>query len=430
MVRQLDNFLDVLDDRVKKVIQGSFMKTIPALVTAVNDKMATVTKLSDGSTVTLLNMSGTNLSVGDEVQVYSCGKTEFIGASRNVSSGGNFKTTSVPANSTVTMQELGCAENIVSRGQSVGSLTMALVTVVTSPQTGNRAGISYYEWDINGSYPTQTTYSFTPATQYKIIKTLQTSPFINLSTATEPSTVEVTVPTTQEGYDILFALSEIAENSGGSSITVDSALSSSSTNPVQNKVINTALSNKQATIWTYSYGFETNGNIRKLEKALSPHTGSLRFKPQKYNAEWVDMGMAISSMTKGTAQVEWHIGSISVTLTNGDMVSVPIPTFTHAENFIRSVGGTARNTLSFTSDSQRFVSVTDDHSNKSVLIVETVSEMLFNWTSGYVYFTLYITVHPYYPLPASADQMYIAFDTASYNASATNASAITSLIGW
>ena len=425
----MDNFLDVLDDRVKKVIQGSFMKTIPALVTAVNDKMATVTKLSDGSTVTLLNMSGTNLSVGDEVQVYSCGKTEFIGASRNVGSGGNFKTTSVPANSTVTMQELGCAENIVSRGQSVGSLTMALVTVVTSPQTGNRAGISYYEWDINGSYPTQTTYSFTPATQYKIIKTLQTSPFINLSTATEPSTVEVTVPTTQEGYDILFALSEIAENSGGSSITVDSALSSSSTNPVQNKVINTALNDKQDKIWAYGYDYP-NGTLRRLEKALSPHTGSLRFKPQQYGAEWVDMGMRISTLTKGTAQVEWHIGSISVTLTNGNMVSVPIPTFTHAENFIRSVGGTARNTLTFTSDSQRFVSVNDGSGGNAMLIVETVSEMLFNWTSGYVYFTLYITVHPYYPLPASADQMYIAFDTASYNASATNASAITSLIGW
>lgn len=297
----MDEFAKLIDGRINLKTKGQFMKTVPAVVTIGGTDTATVNILSENTTCELLNMTGTKLSVGDQVQVYSCGKTMYIGASRNVS---------------------------------------------------------------------------------------------------------------------------------GSSITVDSALSSSSTNPVQNKVINTALSNKQATIWTSSYGFETNGNIRKLEKALSPHTGSLRFKPQKYNAEWVDMGMAISSMTKGTAQVEWHIGSISVTLTNGDMVSVPIPTFTHAENFIRSVGGTARNTLSFTSDSQRFVSVTDDHSNKSVLIVETVSEMLFNWTSGYVYFTLYITVHPYYPLPASADQMYIAFDTASYNASATNASAITSLIGW
>lgn len=295
----MDEFAKLIDSRINLKTKGQFMKTVPAVVTIGGTDTATVKILSENTTCELLNMTGTKLSVGDQVQVYSCGKTMYIGASRNVSS----------------------------------------------------------------------------------------------------------------------------------SITVDSALSSSSTNPVQNKVINTALNDKQDKIWAYGYDYP-NGTLRRLEKALSPHTGSLRFKPQKYDAEWVDMGMRISTLREGTAQVEWHIGSISVTLTNGDMVSVPIPTFTHAENFIRSVGGTARNTLSFTSDSQRFVSVTDDHSNKSVLIVETVSEMLFNWTSGYVYFTLYITVHPYYPLPASADQMYIAFDTASYNASATNASAITSLIGW
>ena len=44
--------------------------------------------------------------------------------------------------------------------------------------------------------------------------------------------------------------------SGGSSVTVDSALSGTSTNPVQNKVINTALAGKQDKInyetWTFT----------------------------------------------------------------------------------------------------------------------------------------------------------------------------------
>ena len=55
-----------------------------------------------------------------------------------------------------------------------------------------------------------------------------------------------------------------APNSGGSSITVDSSLSTSSTNPVQNKVITTALNSKASTSHTHS-----TSDISGLDTALS-----------------------------------------------------------------------------------------------------------------------------------------------------------------
>lgn len=59
---------------------------------------------------------------------------------------------------------------------------------------------------------------------------------------------KITSPATP--LEVVNKINEVIDNQGGGgggSITVDDAISSTSTNPVQNKVIYTALSGKQAT---------------------------------------------------------------------------------------------------------------------------------------------------------------------------------------
>lgn len=80
----MDEFAKLIDSRINLKTKGQFMKTVPAVVTIGGTDTATVNILSENTTCELLNMTGTKLSVGDQVQVYSCGKTMYIGASRNV----------------------------------------------------------------------------------------------------------------------------------------------------------------------------------------------------------------------------------------------------------------------------------------------------------------------------------------------------------
>lgn len=80
----MDEFAKLIDGRINLKTKGRFMKTVPAVVTIGGTDTATVNILSENTTCELLNMTGTKLSVGDQVQVYSCGKTMYIGASRNI----------------------------------------------------------------------------------------------------------------------------------------------------------------------------------------------------------------------------------------------------------------------------------------------------------------------------------------------------------
>lgn len=80
----MDEFAKLIDSRINLKTKGQFMKTVPAVVTIGGTDTATVNLLSENTTCELLNMTGTKLSVGDQVQVYSCGKTMYIGASRNI----------------------------------------------------------------------------------------------------------------------------------------------------------------------------------------------------------------------------------------------------------------------------------------------------------------------------------------------------------
>lgn len=80
----MDEFAKLIDSRINLKTKGQFMKTVPAVVTVGGTDTATVNILSENTTAELLNMTGSELSVGDQVQVYSCGKTMYIGASRNI----------------------------------------------------------------------------------------------------------------------------------------------------------------------------------------------------------------------------------------------------------------------------------------------------------------------------------------------------------
>lgn len=71
---------------------------------------------------------------------------------------------------------------------------------------------------------------------------------------------------------------------GGSSITVDSELSGTSTNPVQNKVINTALNNKLDKLTTPAavqwdgllYGVQDDGNTHSIQKMFNLCTAAIK----------------------------------------------------------------------------------------------------------------------------------------------------------
>lgn len=58
----------------------------------------------------------------------------------------------------------------------------------------------------------------------------------------------------------------VSGGSGGGTVTVDSALSGTSTNPVQNKVIYTALQNKQDKINYETWTFTTTGGTTVTKK--------------------------------------------------------------------------------------------------------------------------------------------------------------------
>ena len=69
----MDELIKIIDKRISKVLSEqsrAFVKSKPAIVTAVDGLNVTVKMLDSNSTYTLPNRSGTFLNVNDNVQVY------------------------------------------------------------------------------------------------------------------------------------------------------------------------------------------------------------------------------------------------------------------------------------------------------------------------------------------------------------------------
>lgn len=96
----------------------------------------------------------------------------------------------------------------------------------------------------------------------------------------------------------------------GGQITVDSELSESSTNPVQNKVITTALAGKQATL----VGSGTGQNIKTInnESILGP--GNINVQGGQDGEDGVGFDDVSTNQD----------GTIVITLTNGDTITIDI----------------------------------------------------------------------------------------------------------
>jgi hypothetical protein len=119
----VDYFSNLIDSRIAQQTKNQFMKTQPA--TVINngsvDQMKVVRLLATGATVELLNMTGVDLSVGDQVQVYSCGKTMYIGASSNTGrvyrAGANINITSINGYNTIrSIRKVGLATGLSTTG--------------------------------------------------------------------------------------------------------------------------------------------------------------------------------------------------------------------------------------------------------------------------------------------------------------------------
>ena len=111
--------------------------------------------------------------------------------------------------------------------------------------------------------------------------------------------------TTTAKNTLVAAINEAATTGN---ITVDSALSSSSTNPVQNKVINTALAGKQETL----VGSGTGQNLKTINNESLLGTGNIEVEGHD--------GVGFDSITTpATAD-----GTAIITLTNGDTITLDL----------------------------------------------------------------------------------------------------------
>ena len=87
----MDELIKIIDKRISKVLSEqsrAFMKSKPAIVTAVDGLNVTVKMLDSNSIYTLPNRSGTFLNVNDNVQVYYKGdvinsSNAYVGNSLN-----------------------------------------------------------------------------------------------------------------------------------------------------------------------------------------------------------------------------------------------------------------------------------------------------------------------------------------------------------
>lgn len=91
----MDNLFKLVDERVSKYLTNSpFVIAVPCVVVSVlDDEMVTVKLISNNTSLTVPNWSGSPVSVGENVQLFYRGnilteRTAYIGASLNKSNGG------------------------------------------------------------------------------------------------------------------------------------------------------------------------------------------------------------------------------------------------------------------------------------------------------------------------------------------------------
>ena len=111
------------------------------------------------------------------------------------------------------------------------------------------------------------------------------------------------------------------EISAGASITVDDTLSSSSENPVQNKVINAALDNKQAklktdtaTVLTTDWDSQTYTATVAMADVTATNTVDVRYAPASHD-DWINNGIYCLSQAAGSITLKAAIipsGSIDI----------------------------------------------------------------------------------------------------------------------
>lgn len=97
-------------------------------------------------------------------------------------------------------------------------------------------------------------------------------------------------------------LSHLVSKLKGSTITIDSALSSTSTNPVQNKVVNTALNGKASV--THTHSVKINGLTKRISSSTTVNLGSYALSAHSHNITSLgNVSVTLKNVTTGGWEV-------------------------------------------------------------------------------------------------------------------------------
>lgn len=97
-------------------------------------------------------------------------------------------------------------------------------------------------------------------------------------------------------------LSHLVAKLKSSTITIDSALSSTSTNPVQNKVVNTALNSKASV--THTHSVKINGQTKRISSSVTVDLGSYALSKHSHNITSLgNVSVTLKNVTTGGWEV-------------------------------------------------------------------------------------------------------------------------------
>jgi hypothetical protein len=97
-------------------------------------------------------------------------------------------------------------------------------------------------------------------------------------------------------------LSHLVSKLKSSTITIDSALSSTSTNPVQNKVVNTALNGKASV--THTHSVKINGLTKRISSSTTVDLGSYALSAHSHNITSLgNVSVTLKDVTTGGWEV-------------------------------------------------------------------------------------------------------------------------------
>lgn len=204
----------IADDNAAKLKNMATSETVTALTTRVGTAETNITSLQNGKQNKLVS-SGENANISG-----SNGVTVTVGTDGKIAVSGNQS-----AINTAIAGKLGKNENAVS------------ATKATQDGSGNT---------ITATYATKTELG---TKQDKLVYTAENE--ANKVTAISSTSTDTQYPSAKAVY------TELAKKQNN--ITIDSELSSTSTNPVQNKVVNNALAGKQATLTTAQLSAANSG---------------------------------------------------------------------------------------------------------------------------------------------------------------------------